>query len=302
MPRTRNLLIILVSVMFFLIVFDAKLFSNVYLEYHGETSKNNYELKNKFTTTIQAHRYVTQSLAELGIYGMPPMINKHVLMLTRVPGAGTELLILLLQKLQGFNAFKHIRLPPGDNGLLTSLQQELLIEEITGIIRQEAIPLSFDGSVRFLNFSQFGRQAPVFISMVKNPLDIRISHRKRSTSRIYRGAISHFCGQDPRCTKKNSRWALNRAKENVEKWYHVVGILEHMEDTLDKLENNFPYFFRGAKNEYKKIMMRQHNGTIDNRIHSNQLIMKQLGELFTDEVEFYLWLKSRLLNGTSDNG
>lgn len=48
--------------------------------------------------------------------------------------------------------------------------------------------------------------------------------------------------------------------------------------------------------------MRQHNETIDNKIHSNQLIMKQLGELFTDEVEFYLWLKSRLLNGTSDNG
>ncbi|KAK0072246.1 hypothetical protein PV325_011649, partial [Microctonus aethiopoides] len=156
---------------------------------------------------------------------------------------------------------------------------ELLIEEITGIIRQEAIPLSFDGNVRFLNFSQFGRQAPVFISMVKNPLDIRITHRK-----------------------KNSRWPLNRAKENVEKWYHVVGILEHMDDTLDKLENNFPYFFRGAKDEYKKIMMKQHNGTIGNKIHSNQLIMKQLGELFTDEVEFYLWLKSRLLNGTSDNG
>lgn len=51
------------------------------------------------------------------------MINKHVLMLTRVPGAGSELLILLLQRLQGFNAFKHIRLPPGDSGLLTSLRQ-----------------------------------------------------------------------------------------------------------------------------------------------------------------------------------
>ncbi|KAK0070898.1 hypothetical protein PV325_013904, partial [Microctonus aethiopoides] len=123
MPRTRNLLIILVSVTLFLIVFDAKLFSNIFLDYYEDTSKNNYELKKKFTTTIQAHRYVTQSLAELGIYGMPPMINKHVLMLTRVPGAGSELLILLLQRLQGFNAFKHIRLPPGDGGLLTSLQQ-----------------------------------------------------------------------------------------------------------------------------------------------------------------------------------
>lgn len=58
MSRTRNLLIILVSVTLFLIVFDAKLFSNVFLDYYEETSKNNYELKNKFTTTIQVFIYL----------------------------------------------------------------------------------------------------------------------------------------------------------------------------------------------------------------------------------------------------
>ena len=49
--------------------------------------------------------------------------------------------------------------------------QELLVEEITSIIRQEAIPLSFDGDVRFLNFSAFGRQAPTYISLIRDPLD-----------------------------------------------------------------------------------------------------------------------------------
>jgi len=55
--------------------------------------------------------------------------------------------------------------------------QELLVEEITGIIRQEAIPLSFDGTLRFLNFSKFGRQGPTFISLVRDPLDPRIWQR-----------------------------------------------------------------------------------------------------------------------------
>lgn len=52
-----------------------------------------------------------------------PIVNKNVLMIIRVPGAGAEILVLILQKLQGYNAFKHIRLPRGDEGVLTTLQQ-----------------------------------------------------------------------------------------------------------------------------------------------------------------------------------
>lgn len=51
------------------------------------------------------------------------------------------------------------------------------MEEVTNIIRQEAIPLSFDGDVRFLNFSKFGRQAPTFISLVRNPIGARTLQR-----------------------------------------------------------------------------------------------------------------------------
>lgn len=73
------------------------------------------------------NRYVTPSLAELGARGNLHKTNKHVLMLTRVPNAGSELLVLILQRLQGYNAFKHIRLPPGDHGLLSTLQEVYLL-------------------------------------------------------------------------------------------------------------------------------------------------------------------------------
>lgn len=72
---------------------------------------------------MQTYRYVTPSLAELAAHGALPKMNKHILMLTRVPDAGAELFVLLLQRLQGYNAFKHIRLPPGDHGLLSTLQE-----------------------------------------------------------------------------------------------------------------------------------------------------------------------------------
>ncbi|XP_011300835.1 uronyl 2-sulfotransferase [Fopius arisanus] len=254
-------------------------------------------------TNAQTHHSVTPSLAELGIRGILPEMNEDILMVTRIPGAGAELLVLILQRLQGYNAFKHIRLPPGDSGLLSSLQQELLVEEITSIIRQEAIPLSFDGDVRFLNFSQFGRQAPVFASLVRNPMDPRTLQRYRrgGATAIYRGSIAHFCGQDPRCTKVNTKWRLQRAKENVLKWYKVIGILEHMEETLSQLERQSPYFFTGALKVYKKL--RPHKTHHQNTtLTLKPATKKRLGELFRDEVEFYMWLKSRLLSGAYGDG
>lgn len=48
-------------------------------------------------------------------------------------------------------------------------------------------------------------------------------------------------------------WALNRAKDNVSRWYRVVGILDNIPETLEVLEREFPYFFNGAGRIYDKI-------------------------------------------------
>lgn len=71
----------------------------------------------------QALRSGTPSLAELGVREIFSEMNDNVLMLTRIPGSGAELLVLILQRLQGYNAFKHIRLPRDDRGSLSILQQ-----------------------------------------------------------------------------------------------------------------------------------------------------------------------------------
>ena len=48
----------------------------------------------------------------------------------------------------------------------------------------------------------------------------------------------------------NTEIALRLAKENVEKHYAVVGVLEELNKTLTVLEHYVPRFFKGAKDVY----------------------------------------------------
>lgn len=53
--------------------------------------------------------------------------------------------------------------------------------------------------------------------------------------------------------KRNNRWALERAKTNVIRWYPVVGILDYIEESLNALAVEFPYFFKGAIHIYNQL-------------------------------------------------
>ena len=48
----------------------------------------------------------------------------------------------------------------------------------------------------------------------------------------------------------NTEIALRKAKENVEKHYAVVGVLEELNKTLTVLEHYIPRYFKGAKDVY----------------------------------------------------
>ena len=43
---------------------------------------------------------------------------------------------------------------------------------------------------------------------------------------------------------------MARAKTNVEQTYPVVGVIEHLDDTLTVLEARIPDFFHGVRNLY----------------------------------------------------
>jgi hypothetical protein len=68
-------------------------------------------------------RSVTKSLEELKRGMEIPELSDHVVFFNRVPKTGSEMLVLLLQWLQGMNGFRHIRLGGGSTRKLNRIQQ-----------------------------------------------------------------------------------------------------------------------------------------------------------------------------------
>ena len=51
----------------------------------------------------------------------------------------------------------------------------------------------------------------------------------------------------------NDKWAIQRAKYTIEKFYSVVGIVERWNETLEVLEKYIPRFFRGVTQVYHQL-------------------------------------------------
>ncbi|XP_018561941.1 uronyl 2-sulfotransferase-like [Anoplophora glabripennis] len=262
--------------------------------------------------SLASMKHVTKSLAELG---KMDDVNRHFLFLNHVPKCGSEILILLLQKLQGSNNYRHVRLTGGNKRYLMRSQQEALVFEMYDIIRKEAIPLSFDRHVYFINFTKFDRQLPTYINLIRDPVDKILSRtsyndrlgkkdfyskclmRKKNNCNFKNGktydlTIPYFCGHDPRCMMLNNDWALQTAKANVEKYYPVVGVLEELNVTLEILEYKIPYFFKGIQDLYKKDLLKVYRNKKKPKIL--KIVQKKLKETLVKEYEFYEWIKSRL--------
>lgn len=115
MRRKRNHVFVLTLI---LTVF----LSGHFLYKNGESIKlvTTPRSEDQFSVSSMTRKYVTKSLTELG---KMDEFNKYFLFLNGVPKSGSEILILLLQKLQGENTFKHVRMRDGNKRHLTAVQQ-----------------------------------------------------------------------------------------------------------------------------------------------------------------------------------
>jgi len=138
--------------------------------------------------------------------------------------------------------------------------------------------------------------------------------------------------------ERNNTWALERAKANVVRWYPVVGILDYMEESLIAFAAEFPYFFKGATRIYEQFrahfflsfrlihqpnLRHVHYNLASRRCNvcfscigpkdkhprpASSLTLKLRIEdassrrALVQEVEFYEWLKSRLLDQIFNSG
>ncbi|XP_061756585.1 uronyl 2-sulfotransferase a isoform X3 [Nerophis ophidion] len=202
----------------------------------------------------------------------------------RVGKCGSRTVLILLRLLSETHQFNLISSDIHNKTRLTKDEQVELMKDISSISQ----PFVFTRHVHFLNFSRFKIEEPVYINIIRDPINRFLSNYFFRRFGDWRGELNHiirtpamkdderyldvnvcilenypecsnprlfyiipyFCGQHPKC-REPGRWALERAKQIVMEKYLLVGILEELEDVLLLLERFLPHYFTGVLNIYK---------------------------------------------------
>nr|XP_036670519.1 heparan sulfate 2-O-sulfotransferase pipe-like [Drosophila suzukii] len=166
----------------------------------------------------------------------------------------------------------------------------------------------------WLDFASYGYKKPIYISLVKDPIDRMITdfHKRRSwvkrtiyrrmypgrperSDEWYQQSFNDCFKVLPSCRPFNSPHAIQVAKRRVEKEYSVVGTLEERNITLTVLEKYIPRFFNHARFLYKLHSKAIRNRNRNNRKpHIDPDVREMVRRNFTNEYEFYYFCKQRL--------
>jgi len=267
--------------------------------------------------------------------------KKDILFFNRVPKVGSQTTMELLKSLSLKNKFHYHkdRTQKVETIKLTVSEERKLSQ----LVNTFSPPSVYVKHVCFSNFSRFDLDMPIYVNMVRDPVERVISwyyyvrapwyfvERKRAFPDLplpnpnwlrkdydtcvgtndpecrylpaqrrdgfgdHRRQTMFFCGHSEDCTGFNTEIAMRKAKENVEKHYAVVGVLEELNKTLTVLEHYVPRFFKGARDVYWNEIQ------IFSRINRNiykppvaEATKEIVRKNFTRELEFFDFCKQRL--------
>lgn len=234
----------------------------------------------------------------------------NILVYNRIPKSGSTLLLSLLYRLgerlgylviRGkYHSYRYFR--ENDRAGLGHFLSQASTRARTAYVQHQY----------FVNFTLFHQHQPIYINIMRDPVDHLISnyfykrtvilqHRgpetmspdekrimgqpieecivERRLECVYYGYTVHrnkteqlefrrswsphylypsdvllyFCGHDEECTQLGNPAALQKAKHNVDKHFAVVGLLEHLDKTMEVLEANLPKFFTGLVSLHKEL-------------------------------------------------
>lgn len=267
--------------------------------------------------------------------------KKDILFFNRVPKVGSQTAMELMKTLSVKNNFHYHkdRTQKVETIKLTYNEEQ----KLATFVNSFRAPATYVKHVCYANFTRFNLPDPIYINLVRDPVERVISwyyyvrapwyfvERKRAfpdlplpnpnwlrkdfetcvrtndpECRYIQGAkkdgfgdhrrqTMFFCGHTDDCTGFNTEIAMRKAKENVEKHYAVVGLLEDLNKTLTVLEHYVPRFFKGALDTYYK----EHKTFSKiNRNTYKPSVPEEVKDIvranFTRELEFYDFCKQRL--------
>ncbi|XP_018496506.2 heparan sulfate 2-O-sulfotransferase 1 [Galendromus occidentalis] len=193
-------------------------------------------------------------------------------------------------------------------------------------------PSMYHGHVAFLDFARFGMPPPIYINIVREPLERLVSYyyflrngddfrphlqrRRSGDKRTFDECVKQmgqdcsedkmwlqipfFCGHTPNCWQPGSRWALEQAKMNLINKYLLVGTTEQLQDFVDILEVVLPRFFRGASQLFhsgKKSHLRKTSNK--KPVNAETVALIKQWPTYLLESEFYEFAK-RHFNSIKD--
>uniref|UniRef100_A0A8C8IUN3 Uronyl 2-sulfotransferase n=1 Tax=Oncorhynchus tshawytscha TaxID=74940 RepID=A0A8C8IUN3_ONCTS len=246
----------------------------------------------------------------------------------RVGKCGSRTVVILLRLLAERHQFNLVSSDIHNKTRLTKHEQVDLMRNISNIPQ----PFLYTRHVHFLNFTRFRIEQPVYINIIRDPinrflsnyffrrfgdwrgeqnhlirtpgmkdderyLDINVcileNYPECSNPRLFY-IIPYFCGQHPQC-REPGVWALERAKQNVLENFLIVGILEELEDVLLLLERLLPHYFTDVLNIYKSpdyMKMGNMTGTV--RKHTPTLeALQVLYHRMRYEYDFYNFIREQ---------
>nr|CAG4648009.1 EOG090X088H [Moina brachiata]SVE93082.1 EOG090X088H [Moina brachiata] len=290
-------------------------------------STNNHN-NHKIIEQVKAQSQETYSHVKLAS-------QNPVIVYNRVPKTGSTSFVGLAYELCSKNKYKvlHINITKNSHTLSLADQLRFAWNLSEWNLNQATF---FHGHLAYLDFSKFSAPSPMFINIIRQPLDRMISYyyflrygddfrphlvRKKQGNKISFDEcvkeghaecdpsnlwlqVPFFCGHHADCWIPGNKWAFQQAKSNLLNRYLVVGVTDQMEEFVAVLEATLPLYFKGALDLYRqgtKSHLRKTNVKIPPKQETiayfkNTTVWQLENEFYQFAVKQFEVIKSRTLN------
>ncbi|KAK7574391.1 hypothetical protein V9T40_011582 [Parthenolecanium corni] len=287
--------------------------------------------------TINEPLYEKSSFSEVSPAEFPRIKTQYskdlIVIYNRIPKTGSTSFINVAYDLCRTNSFNVIHLNITKNSHFMSLaDQSRFVHNVSHWVTKK--PALYHGHVGFINFQKFGAPQPVFINILREPLDRLVSYyyflrygdnyrphliRKKHGNKVTFDEcvkqkkpdchpdnmwlqIPFLCGQSAFCWIPGNEWALQEAKRNLIKEYLLVGVTDQISSFISVLETVLPQFFTGATEHFsssKKNYLRKTNKKIQPSEETiiqikKSLIWQMENELYEFALQQFQFVKNQM--------
>ncbi|XP_023023191.2 heparan sulfate 2-O-sulfotransferase [Leptinotarsa decemlineata] len=245
--------------------------------------------------------------------------DELVILYNRVPKTGSTSFIGVAYDFCKKNRFHVLHVNITANSHTLTLDNQLkFVQNVTKWNSMK--PALYHGHFAFLDFSKFGAPKPLFINLIRKPLERFVSYyyfvrygdnfrpylvrKKHGNTVTFDECVAQdlpdcdpnnmwlqipfFCGHSANCWKPGNRWALNEAKKNLANSYFLVGVTEELDDFVQVLEQSLPRIFKGATEYYQSSNKSHLRRTVQKDLPSEKTVQKvKESTVWQMENEFY---------------